>query len=118
MGTGRRKDGYRELLRRERNRKARERYHKNKKSGCYIATAVYGSYDCPQVWMLRRYRDNILDTNFFGRMFINIYYAFSPTLIRLFGQKTWFTNFFRKYLDKKIIKLYKSGFSDKPYVDR
>ena len=22
------------------------------KKGCYIATAVYGSYDCPQVWTL------------------------------------------------------------------
>ena len=27
--------------------------------GCYIATAVYGSYDCPQVWTLRRYRSHI-----------------------------------------------------------
>lgn len=25
--------------------------------GCYVATCVYGSYDCPQVWTLRRYRD-------------------------------------------------------------
>ena len=25
--------------------------------GCYVATAVYGSYDCPEVWVLRRYRD-------------------------------------------------------------
>ena len=23
--------------------------------GCYVATAVYGSYDCPQVWTLRRF---------------------------------------------------------------
>lgn len=23
------------------------------KNGCYIATCVYGSYDCPQVWTLR-----------------------------------------------------------------
>ncbi|MDR0918559.1 MAG: hypothetical protein LBM93_04840 [Oscillospiraceae bacterium] len=27
---------------------------------CYIATAVYGSYDCPEVWTLRRFRDYIL----------------------------------------------------------
>lgn len=26
------------------------------KAGCYIATCVYGSYDCPQVWILRRFR--------------------------------------------------------------
>ena len=24
---------------------------------CYVATAVYGSYDCPEVWTLRRFRD-------------------------------------------------------------
>ena len=28
--------------------------------GCYVATAVYGSYDCPEVWTLRRYRDYTL----------------------------------------------------------
>ena len=27
-------------------------------SGCYIATCVYGSYDCPQVQTLRRFRDD------------------------------------------------------------
>ncbi len=27
----------------------------NESSGCYIATAVYGSYDCPPVWTLRRF---------------------------------------------------------------
>ena len=27
---------------------------------CYIATAVYGSYDCPQVWVLRRFRAEVL----------------------------------------------------------
>lgn len=25
--------------------------------GCYIATSVYGSYDCPEVWNLRCFRD-------------------------------------------------------------
>ena len=30
-----------------------------KKGGCYVATAVYGSYDCPQVWTLRRVRDGL-----------------------------------------------------------
>ena len=35
----------------------------DKTGGCYVATAVYGSYDCPQVWTLRRYRDDILAKN-------------------------------------------------------
>ena len=33
---------------------------RKKKQGCYVATCVYGSYDCPQVWTLRRYRDDVL----------------------------------------------------------
>lgn len=35
--------------------------------GCYVATAVYGSYDCPQVWTLRRYRDYTLAETWYGR---------------------------------------------------
>ena len=38
--------------------------------GCYVATAVYGSYDCPQVWTLRRYRDYTLAETWYGRAFI------------------------------------------------
>ena len=36
--------------------------------GCYIATCVYGSYDCPQVWTLRRFRDDTLDETWYGRL--------------------------------------------------
>lgn len=43
--------------------------------GCYIATCVYGSYDCPQVWTLRRYRDNTLAETWYGRLFVHTYYA-------------------------------------------
>ena len=37
-------------------------YHRRPQNsgGCYVATCVYGSYDCPQVWTLRRFRDNTL----------------------------------------------------------
>ena len=35
-------------------------YSNNSSSGgCYIATCVYGSYDCPEVWTLRRFRVDI-----------------------------------------------------------
>ena len=27
------------------------------RKGDYISTCVYGSYDCPEGWMLRRFRD-------------------------------------------------------------
>lgn len=88
-----------------------------KKNGCYIATSVYGSYDCANVWVLRRYRDYELAQNIFGRCFIRIYYALSPILVKWFGDKRWFKSFWKKALDHKVNKLKRIGYSDKPYND-
>lgn len=85
--------------------------------GCYIATAVYGSYDCPEVWTLRRYRDRRLAKKAFGRLFIRLYYATSPTVVRLFGRTTWFNEFWRKVLDRMVGDLRKKGVPSTPYVD-
>lgn len=87
------------------------------KGGCYIATAVYGSYDCPEVWVLRRFRDNMLAQTWFGRLFIKIYYAISPSMVRHFGEAKWFTDFWRNRLDDMISKLKQNGLSDAPYND-
>lgn len=85
--------------------------------GCYIATAVYGSYDCPQVWMLRRYRDLWLKRTLIGRIFIKVYYTASPILVRCFGNAAFFSDFWRRILDKKLQKLKEHGYSDAPYED-
>lgn len=55
-------------------------------STCYIATSIYGSYDCPQVWILRRFRDEKLSATCFGKAFIKTYYFLSPSLVKHFGQ--------------------------------
>jgi hypothetical protein len=81
-------------------------------------TAVYGSYDCPQVWTLRRYRDNILAESFFGRAFIHLYYAVSPTLVRWFADSCLFKRFLRPVLDKMVDRLKRDGIADTPYNDR
>lgn len=86
--------------------------------GCYVATAVYGSYDCPEVWTLRRYRDTDLAETWYGRAFIRVYYAISPTLVKLFGDKKWFKNMWKGKLDKKVKKLQEKGYEDTPYTDR
>jgi hypothetical protein len=85
--------------------------------GCYVATAVYGSYDCPQVWTLRRYRDNTLNNTWYGRMFIHLYYAVSPTLVKWFGNTNWFKRMWHNKLDKLVAKLQANGVKDTPYKD-
>lgn len=90
----------------------------NQSGGCYVATAVYGSYDCPEVWILRRYRDYYLAKTLIGRLFISLYYSTSPTIVKLFGHKKSFSVFFRAILDKKIKKLLNAGYSDNPYYDK
>ncbi len=87
------------------------------KGGCYIATAVYGSYDCPEVWVLRRFRDNILAKTWYGRTFIRTYYAISPTLVKWFGKTDWFINLWKPYLDTMVTNLKDEGFEDTPYQD-
>ena len=91
----------------------------NKSSGgCYVATAVYGSYDCPSVWTLRRYRDNYLAESWYGRAFVRAYYAMSPTLVKWFGRTEWFRYFWKLILDKKVAELNSLGVANTPYHDR
>ncbi|MDO4755064.1 MAG: CFI-box-CTERM domain-containing protein, partial [Parabacteroides sp.] len=85
--------------------------------GCYIATCVYGSYDCPEVWVLRRFRDKVLAKNVFGRVFINVYYAISPKLVKAFGKRPLFRNLCQKPLDIFVRHLHKKGFADTRYKD-
>lgn len=86
--------------------------------GCYVATCVYGSYDCPQVWTLRRYRDNKLAKTRWGRIFIRVYYAISPTFVKCFGKTKWFKKMWKKKLDKMVEKLQNNGVECSPYKDK
>lgn len=91
----------------------------NKSSnGCYIATCVYGSYDCPEVWTLRRFRDYTLDSIWLGRLFIKCYYAISPTLVRWFGETKWFKTFWKTKLDKLVFRLNRDGVDNTAYTDK
>lgn len=98
-------------------KRAHRNCHHSLNTRCYIATAVYGSYDCPEVWTLRRYRDGALSKNAFGRAFIRCYYAVSPTVVRLFGKTAWFNKFFKAKLDKLVARLQSEGYESTPYRD-
>lgn len=67
--------------------------------GCYIATAVYGDYDAPQVLKLRRFRDEVLMNSALGRAFVRVYYKLSPPVAKRLGADSTVTRLVRRALD-------------------
>jgi YVTN family beta-propeller protein len=58
-------------------------------SGCFIATAAYGSIMEPHVQILRDFRDRFLSTNAIGKGFLNLYYKYSPPIAHYIAQHDW-----------------------------
>lgn len=55
-------------------------------TGCFIATAAYGSPLAPAVQVLREFRDRFLVTNAPGRAFVGWYYANAPVAARYLNE--------------------------------
>ena len=74
--------------------------------GCYIATMAYGGYEHPQVIILRRFRDEVLANSSAGRLFVHLYYRFSPWMVNTLGNKPAINAIIRTTLDQfiKILK--------------
>ena len=58
-------------------------------SGCFIATAAFGSYEHQYLHVLRDFRDDYLLVNEPGAAFVHYYYANSPDLVRVINQHEW-----------------------------
>jgi tetratricopeptide (TPR) repeat protein len=103
----------RNALRDLRNGNATSTNSSTSSGGCYVATCVYGSYDCPEVWTLRHFRDNELSSLWLGRCFIRVYYAVSPKIVELLGNKKWFSKLWKPIIDKIVCKLQNRGIDKK-----
>ena len=49
-------------------------------SGCFIATAAYGTPFSEEIDVLRNWRDDFLEASYSGRLFIRTYYSLSPSV--------------------------------------
>ncbi|MBN3776582.1 cold shock domain-containing protein [Burkholderia sp. Ac-20345] len=66
---------------------------------CFIASAVYGDYDAPEVLSLRRFRDRVLRTTKPGRWAIRAYYQVSPPIARFLHAHPTIASRIRPLLD-------------------
>jgi hypothetical protein len=80
----------------------------NNSSGCYIATMAYGSYEHPQVMILRKFRDDVLLCSFIGKLFVKVYYFISPKLVIILKNQNTINTIIRKMLDKFIVFIIKN----------
>lgn len=92
-------------------------YSHQSNEGCFIATCIYGSYDCPQVWTLRRFRDRVLRANAFGRGFVRLYYRLGPVFVRRYGSVKPVRRMGRFLLDALVRRLNRKGISNTRYAD-
>ena len=56
---------------------------------CFISTAAFGSESAPEVEIFRKFRNQILLKNFFGRSFVKFYYKVSPPLAEIISENEY-----------------------------
>jgi hypothetical protein len=66
---------------------------------CFIATAVYYSYDSPEVIVLRKFRDDVLLKSKIGQMLVLLYYKISPYYARRIKKTGLFRNMIKYVID-------------------
>lgn len=72
---------------------------------CYVATLVYEDIEHPNVEFLRNFRDNTLMQNYFGKLFIRVYYLTSPKLVIILKPYKKIQKFIKIILDKFIFEI-------------
>lgn len=68
-------------------------------SGCFIATAAYGTPYANEINIIRYWRDNKLCHSTLGKFFIKVYYRISPTVADYISKSE-----FKKLITRKILK--------------
>lgn len=80
---------------------------KAKKTGCFIATAVYGSPLANDVSTLCEFRDGVLASSLPGRGFIRLYYLLSPQFAAFLGRHEAFRRTVRTCTIAPLVRMAK-----------
>lgn len=99
------------------NYKIKSRYQNVAEYNCFMATTVFGTYDCPELWVLRRFRDKKLYTERSLLPYIDLYYKISPPIIKLFKKSDTFQSFIKSFLFRLVQFLKSKNYEDTPYSD-
>jgi hypothetical protein len=64
---------------------------------CFVATAVFGGSEAPQLRTLRAFRDDVLLRGSTGRWLVGLYWRWGPIWARMVGNKPWFCGVLRLF---------------------
>jgi hypothetical protein len=77
-------------------------------SGCFIATAAYGTPTAEQIDVLREFRDDVLLQSGMGSAFVNLYYRLSPPVARFIAGNEVLRTLVRELLIDPIVCIVKA----------
>ena len=80
-------------------------------SGCFIATAAYGTPFAEEIDVLRNWRDDFLEASYPGRLFIKTYYSLSPPVADNISESEGKRKILRIAIGP-IVKILKGKYSD------
>jgi len=84
-----------------------QRIPEKEKSGCFIATASYGTPHAEEIDILRDFRNKILKRRRLGNLIVNLYYAYSPPIAKLISESEVLKSLVRECFLSPMVKIMK-----------
>jgi len=81
---------------------------RDSKSGCFIATAAYGSDIEPEVIWFRLFRDHVLINSTAGTTFVQFYYRFAPSVGSAISKVNWLRVLVRLFILEPMLQIVKA----------
>lgn len=98
-----------ERKKKEAARKAKKTTSTSNNSGCFVITAAMGDENHPVVIDFRKFRDDHLINNLFGKFFVNFYYIVGPYFAWFISKNDILRKLVFKYFVKPIHNILKNG---------